>query len=133
VATKLSLTASPGVNPDSDGRASPVVVRFFQLRTDGEFADARFFPLYDHEKDVLGQGLISRDEFTLQPGAHREQALPVSPDARFFGVLVAFRDPTAQWHAVVPITPKGIKRVFKDQTVDIQLDKTSVSISVNGK
>jgi type VI secretion system protein VasD len=132
VATKLAIGASTDVNPDSDGRASPVVVRFYQLRTEGEFTDARFFPLYDHEKDVLGQGLISRDEFTLSPGGHLEQALPVSPEARYFGVLVAFREQTAEWHAVVPITPKSIKRILKDQTVDVRLNKAAVTISVNG-
>jgi len=133
VATKLAITASADINPDSEGRASPVVIRLFQLRTDAEFAGARFFPLYDHEKEVLGQSLISRDEFPLAPGATREQDLPVSPDARFFGVLVAFRDPAAQWRAVVPVPPKSIKRILKDQRVTIRLEKTAVAVTVNEK
>ena len=133
VPTKLEIIASADINPDSAGRASPVVVRLYQLRTDAEFTDARFFPLYDHEKEALGQSLISRDEYSLEPGAHRKQDLPVSPDARFFGVLVAYRDPAAQWSAVVPVPPKSIKQILKDQRVTIHLEKIAVAIAVNEK
>jgi type VI secretion system protein VasD len=133
VATKVEIMAAADINPDGDGRASPVVVRLFQLRTDAEFAGARYFPLYDHEKEVLGQGLISRDEFPMAPGAKLEQDLPVSPETRFFGVSVGFRDPTAQWRAVVPVPPKSIKRILKEQRVTIRLEKTAVAVTVNEK
>lgn len=133
VATKLEIIASADINPDSAGRASPVVVRLYQLRTDAEFTGARFFPVYDHEKETLGQSLISRDEYSLEPGARRQQDLPVSPDARFFGVLVAYRDPAAQWQATVPVPPKSIKRILKDQRVTIRLQKIAVAIAVNEK
>jgi type VI secretion system protein VasD len=133
VATKVQIMAGADINPDGDGRASPVVVRLFQLRTDAEFAGARYFPLYDHEKDVLGQSLIARDEFPMAPGAKLEQDLPVSPDTRFFGVTVGFRDPAAQWRAVVAVPPKSIKRILKEQRVTIRLDKTAVAVTVNEK
>jgi len=133
VATKVDIMAAADINPDGDGRASPVVVRLFQLRTDAEFAGARYFPLYDKEKEVLGQSLISRDEFPMAPGAKLEQDLPVSPETRFFGVTVGFRDPAAQWRAVVPVPPKSIKRILKEQRVTIRLEKTAVAVTVNEK
>ena len=133
VATKVEIMAAADINPDGDGRASPVVVRLFQLRTDAEFAGARYFPLYDHEKETLGQSLISRDEFPMAPGAKLEQDLPVSPETRFFGVTVGFRDPAAQWRAVVPVPPKSIKRILKEQRVTIRLEKTAVAVTVNEK
>jgi type VI secretion system protein VasD len=95
------LIASSDVNPDSSGRPSPVVLRVFQLRNDGEFAGADFFPLYDKEKEILGASLISREEYVLAPGEDRKLDLPVNADARFIGVIAAFRDiRAAQWRAL---------------------------------
>jgi type VI secretion system protein VasD len=131
VPTKLAIVVSADVNPDGDGRPSPVVVRFFQLRTDAEFSGAQYFQLYDHEKEVLGASLISRDEFPLAPGAQRVQDLPVSPDARFFGVMAGYRDPAAQWRAVVPVPPKSLKQIIKENRVTIKLDKSAVALTVN--
>ena len=54
------LIVSGDVNPDNSGRASPIVVRLYQLRNDGEFATADFFALYDKEKETLGASFISR-------------------------------------------------------------------------
>jgi hypothetical protein len=45
----------------------------YQLRTDGAFAGADFFALFDDDQKVLGPELISRDEFVLAP---TEQAPP---------------------------------------------------------
>jgi type VI secretion system protein VasD len=80
---------SGDVNPDNSGRASPVVVRLFQLRNDGEFATADFFSLYDKEKETLGASFISREEYVLAPGETRTLELAVNPDARFIAALAA--------------------------------------------
>ena len=65
VATRTSLSASKDVNPDINGRPSPVVVRIFQLHGDGEFQSAEFFSLYTHEKESLGASLIAFQEFEV--------------------------------------------------------------------
>jgi type VI secretion system protein VasD len=130
VPAKLSIQAAADVNPDSGGRASPVVVRFYRLRTDAEFAGAQFFPLYDNEKAVLSGALIARDEYTLSPGQQQQFDIPVSPDTRFFGVMAAFRDPDAQWRVVMPASANGIKKGFNGTRLTIQLTKTAVALTV---
>jgi type VI secretion system protein VasD len=130
VATKLEIFAAEDINPDLQGQASPMVVRFFQLRTEGEFNGAKYFPLYDKEKETLGPALISRDEFFLAPNAHVLQELPISPEARFFGVLAGYRDPVAQWRAIIPVPPKSIKRIVEEQRVTIRLNKSATAMTV---
>lgn len=131
VTTKLAIAAGADINPDSDGRPSPVVVRVFQLRTDAEFNGAQFFALYDNEKAVLAAGLISRDEFTVLPGQQDVRAFPIAPDARFLGVMAAFRDPAAQWRVLVPVPAKRVKNIVKDQHMTLHLNKTSVAMNTN--
>lgn len=99
---KLTLRATSDVNPDGNGRPSPVVVRVYQLKTDVAFAGAEFFALYDDEKKALGADLIAKsDEFTLGPGDSNPAPIAVAPDAKFIGVIAAFRDyRNAQWRVI---------------------------------
>jgi len=98
----LTLAASADTNPDASGRPSPVVVRVYQLKTDAAFKGAEFFALYDDEQKVLGQELISKDEFVLAPSEKKTIDVAVARDTRFVGALAAFRDiRNAQWRGLV--------------------------------
>ena len=102
---KAPMTVATGAdtNPDSAGRPSPVVIRVYQLRTDAAFSKVEFFALFDDDQKVLGQELISRDEFVLAPSERRTIDITVSDDTRFVAAIAAFRDiRNAQWRAVVP-------------------------------
>jgi type VI secretion system protein VasD len=127
------LVASSDANPDSAGRPSPVVLRVFQLRNDGEFAGADFFALYDKEKEVLGASLISREEYVLAPGEARKLDLPVSADARFIGVIVAFRDiRAARWRALSRPPEKSLMHPHLIGTggVSVHVEKDAVTLVV---
>ena len=98
----MRLAASADTNPDDSGRPSPVVVRVYQLKTDVAFKGAEFFALYDDDQKVLGQDLISRDEFVLAPSEKKTIDVAVSKETRFVGALAAFRDiRNAQWRGMV--------------------------------
>jgi len=131
VEARAVLTASADVNPDAKGRPSPIVVRVFQLRGDAEFNGADFFALYEKEKETLGASLILREEFVLQPGETQEPKLPLSLEARFLGVIAAYRDiRTAQWRAISSAPEKKLTDVLSKDRVTIRLDKTAVTLSI---
>jgi type VI secretion system protein VasD len=97
------------VNPDGSGRPSPVVVRVYQLKTDGAFSAADFFPLFDDDQKALGPELVSRDEFILAPAEQKSVDLTLSGETRYVGAVAAFRDiRNAQWRGVVPAPRKGL-------------------------
>lgn len=109
VKAAMTLAAQGDVNPDANGRPSPVVVRVYQLRADGAFTGADFFALYNDEQKTLGAELITRDEFVLAPSESRTLDVTLSPDARYLGAIAAFRDiRNAQWRAVAPAPRGGI-------------------------
>src|SRR5262245_31102606 len=98
VRTKAYVQAEADLNPDATGRASPIVMRVFELKSDAEFAAADFFALYERERESLGSSLLSRQEYVLKPGEQRELWLPVPRDTAYIGVVAAFRDiRTAKW------------------------------------
>ena len=81
---KAPMTVATGAdtNPDSAGRPSPVVIRVYQLRTDAAFSKVEFFALFDDDQKVLGQELISRDEFVLAPSENVGQSTSPSRTTR---------------------------------------------------
>jgi type VI secretion system protein VasD len=125
------LIVSGDVNPDASGRASPVVVRVYQLRNDGEFNGADFFGVYEKEKETLGASLVSREEYVLAPGENRKLELPLNAETRFIGVLAAFRDiRTARWRAISRPPEKKLTDLLRKGGITVRLDKDNVTLAV---
>lgn len=125
-------SAGAHVNPNADGRASPVVVRVYQLRSDAQFRDAGFFALYNHEKQTLGNSLIAREERTLLPGQQLQMSLPLSKQARFIGAIAAFRDIRgAHWRAIVGTPHKSLLRLLARRSITIHVDGDAITLSTS--
>jgi type VI secretion system protein VasD len=119
----MTVAANADVNPDASGRPSPVVVRVYQLRTDGAFKQAEFFALFDDEEKALGQELISRDEFVLAPSEKRTLDVAVADETRYVGVLAAYRDiRNAQWRALIPAPRTGLSVAVERARVVVVAD-----------
>jgi type VI secretion system protein VasD len=96
-----------GVTVKSAGNANgglPIVVRVYELKASGGFSGADFFSLYENDAAVLADALVAREQMTLAPGQSHSINKQLSPDARYIGVMGAFRDiDNAQWRRVVPL------------------------------
>ena len=104
----MTLEVSGDVNPDANGRPSPVVVHVYQLRGDAAFRRVEFFELIDDGAKALGDVLLSRDEFSLRPGERRMLDVTVANEAAFVGVAAEYRAfRTAEWRAIVPAPRKA--------------------------
>ncbi|KQW33924.1 MULTISPECIES: type VI secretion system lipoprotein TssJ [Pseudomonas] len=100
----LTLTASDQLNPDLNGRPSPVVVRLFELRHPVAFENSDFFSLYERARETLAPDLISSEELELRPGETVELRLGITGDGRYVGILAAYRDlPHARWRYTLPV------------------------------
>ena len=119
-----ALNATADVNPDSKGRASPVVVRVYELRATAAFDGADFFSLWDREREALPNDLISRDEFLLRPGEQTKFERTLQPETRHLGVVAAFRDlERSVWRGTLAVVPQ------KKQPVTVRIDTRSIAIT----
>ena len=126
VKTHVAITAQADVNPDASGRASPVVVRFYQLKSDASFAAAEFFPLFDDDKKVLAGDLAARDEFELAPGEQHGLDVLVPAEVRFVGAIAAYRDiRNSTWRALAAVPKKGLGKAVK-----VTVAKQAISIDL---
>lgn len=118
---KGEMAAGNQVNPDVRKRASPVVVRVFELKASAQFESADFVSLFEREQQVLGPDLVAREEFVLRPGEKRPLEKKLSPETKFIGVMVAFRElERARWRAVIPVA------VNRTNVVSVSLDDIAV-------
>jgi type VI secretion system protein VasD len=100
----LHVVASSKLNPDRDGRPSPVIVRVYQLAEADDFRQAGFFDLYERDKPLLGNALLFRSVLAVRPGQRLALDQALVPNARYLAVLVAYRDIyRARWRSVVKL------------------------------
>jgi type VI secretion system protein VasD len=128
---KAELVSAADVNPDANGRASPVVVRVYQLKEEGAFNSADFFSLYDHEQEALGPSLVNREEYVLAPGEKRSLELKIDPAAQFIAAIAAYRDVrSAHWKAITPPAPQGLTNFLGKATVTLSAGKSELTIQI---
>ncbi|WP_295465322.1 type VI secretion system lipoprotein TssJ [uncultured Pseudomonas sp.] len=112
--TLLDLTLKGGedLNPDLNGRPSPLVVRLVELKNPVGFENADFFPLYDNAKQVLAPDWVAEEEIELRPGESRELKLKVQDDSRYVGIYGAYRNLAgSQWRQVIQLKPSALAQV----------------------
>jgi len=107
--TKLDLTLNgrDELNPDLNGRPSPIVLRLVELKHPVSFETADFFSLYQRPKEALSPDMVVLEELELRPGEQRKLKLSVQPGSRYVGVLAAYRDlPESNWRTVIVLQEK---------------------------
>lgn len=104
----VTLSAAADVNPDRNGRPSPLMVRVYELRSAGVFENSDFFTLLEQDRAVLGDDQIARWEYQLEPGESMELDATFQTGSGFVGVVAAYRDIAhARWRAIEPIEPNS--------------------------
>ena len=136
----LKLRAAADVNPDDRGRAAPITVRVYELKTDSVFKSADFFSLQANDKVILISDLIQRDEFQLRPGEEQTVVKKPDPATKLFGVIAAYRDlPNSVWRTTYTLPPVQEKAWYQLSTseqkvkMNIELEAKSVKFTEEKK
>ncbi|MDD5461304.1 MAG: type VI secretion system lipoprotein TssJ [Methylococcales bacterium] len=120
---QLNLMASDQINPDLNGRPSPVVIRIYELKSLGKFEAADFYKLSENYESYLGSELVGSEQYYLKPGDVNVIKQPLSADTRYVAVSAAFRDINkAVWKDKLELTDEKIT----DLLVFIEKLKTSI-------
>lgn len=104
----LEITANHNINPDSNGRPSPVVVYVFELTSNTIFESQDFFSIYEESEKVLGPDLVNKYEISLTPGQKETYQASMSPKTEYLGIVAAFRDiENSNWRQVIEVDKTG--------------------------
>ena len=122
----VRFVATSSMNPDPNGRPSPLVVRFYELKSLGVFDNADFFALYEEDESVLGEDMVAHEEYEFLPGQELEFDRELNMTTRYVGFIAAYRDiESAKWRASVE-TPADEKTKFT-----VRLESLSIQLTVH--
>lgn len=117
------VAATADINPDIDGKPSPVQVRIYELTADANFNRAGFFALFDNDQATLGQEMKAREEMVLKPGQQLRIEREYKEGPKFIGVIAAFQDiDNATWRAVQP--------VVEHETNEFNIDVRRLAVAI---
>lgn len=102
----IVVQASDNVNPDINGRPSPILIRIYQLKSSVAFNNADFFALYDRDVAELGADFVARDDLDLKPGDIKALERTFTDDTKYLGIIAAYRNiDNAVWKKTIAIEP----------------------------
>jgi type VI secretion system VasD/TssJ family lipoprotein len=103
---KVTVRGSDRLNMDEGGRSLAVVVRIYQLKSLKTLDDADFDQVWQHDKETLGEDLLSVDEVTVDPSDKKVVPVKRSPDTRYLAAVGLFRKPDGiAWRATRTLSP----------------------------
>ena len=131
------IVVSDSLNPDANGRPSPMMLAIYQLKNADKFRNEDFFSVFDPQGLALGADLLRREQVTLQPGGSRSYEAEFDAETVFIGLVGAFSDlENAQWRAVIEIPETGLLKrmnIFSKERLKITIGDRSVAIAIGGR
>ena len=132
VAFEVKLSASEGLNPDTNGRPSPLMIAVYQLKSADNFSNLDFFSAFGGS--ALSDDLVHREQVTVRPGEAKTLSLEFDGEANFVGVVGAFSDiENASWRGLLELPSKSLMEklnIFRDDQLIVDLGDQSVSLSL---
>lgn len=109
VTLDLSYRVAADVNPDPNGRPSPVMLRVYKLRKLEQFKSIDFFALSSQPSHAE---FALEEEFPVQPGTEGRRSYSLEPEQAGFGVVAAYRDiAVSRWRASEELPPLKVSRI----------------------
>jgi type VI secretion system protein VasD len=106
----LAISASEQTNAAPSGEGRPVQVRIYQLKTDLRLRNAAFEDIWQKDKEVLADDLVSVAEQTLYPGETKTVPLKTRPEAQKVAAVALFREPQGKdWFVSYELPPPRTK------------------------
>lgn len=127
----ITVTAEAGVNPDDKGRAAPILVRIYELKSEASFESADYFSLHASDKTVMGADLLVREEFILRPGEVKKIRRMSHPELTAIGVVAGYRElAQTEWRVVQKVDSAPEAAWYR---AVLPANKVKLEIALQGK
>ena len=125
-ALDMQITATAEVNPDMQGRPSPVILHIMELNSTEQFNRLDYMSLTQPSGAALGAELLGKNQMVMQPGETKALPTELNPMTTAIGLVAGYRDiDNATWRKVIPITQGDTKGIT------ITLEQTQIITAVS--
>jgi type VI secretion system protein VasD len=105
-ALRVSVRATGRLNPGENGESLAITMRLYQLKDVSKLQAASLEQIFDNDRAVLGDDLVSVKEITLYPDEGATPSIDRREGAVFFAVVAFFRHPAgAEWRVASKLAP----------------------------
>lgn len=120
----VNLQAAEDVNPDLQGRPSPIVVHVIELKSVETFNSLDYVSLTDPSGAALGADRLNGSQVVVAPGGFSMLELEIDASTTAIGVVAGYRDiDNASWRTAVPVSPG------QTETIVVQLGQFQITTS----
>lgn len=113
------MVGAQTLNPDAEGRPSPLSVVVMELSSRTVFDSLDFDAVFGNGEAVLGDDLLSFSEHVILPGQRLEHKVELSRSAKYVAIVGAYRAiDEARWKQVYRVRSNGYQR----QAVRLEAD-----------
>ena len=130
----ISINTAADLNPDSEGRSSPIVLRIYELSDIKPFKEKDFFDIFDNDKESLAESFVKLNELELNPNESQKLDIRLNSSTKYIGFLAAYRDiDAAKWREIAALTskkPSGIP-VYGTRGFTVDLNKNKIVVVSN--
>jgi type VI secretion system protein VasD len=108
----MQISAAADVNPDMQGRPSPIILHIMELSSAEQFTTLDYMSLTSSSGTALGAALLSKNQLVLQPGDSKQLPLELNPLTTAIGLVAGYRDiDNATWRTSIAITQGSTKGI----------------------
>lgn len=120
---QIRVAASEDVNPDTEGRPSPIILHVLELTGIDQFNRADYFSLTREDAASLGGDVLNKTELIMTPGASKQTDLELNLQTAYLGFVAGYRDiDHSQWRVSQPVAPG------KTDWISVNLEKQQITI-----
>ena len=120
---KIKMAAAADVNPDMEGRPSPIILHILELSGVDQFNRADYFSLTRDDAVSLGGDMLNKTEVILTPGASKQTELKLNIQTSYLGFVGGYRDiDHSQWR----ITQEVV--AGKTDWISVNVEKQKITI-----
>ena len=102
----VKVTATEDVNPDLQGRPSPIVLNVFELSSAESFNSLDYLGLTSNSGMALGADRLNGTQTVIAPGGFTALELQLDARTSAIGLVAGYRDiDNATWRRAVSIVP----------------------------
>lgn len=120
---KIKMAAAADVNPDTEGRPSPIILHILELSGIDQFNRADYFSLTRDDAVSLGGDVLNKTEVILTPGASAQTELELNIQTSYLGFVGGYRDiDHSQWRVTQEVV------AGKTDWISINVEKQKITI-----
>jgi len=122
----MQIAATADVNPDMQGRPSPIILHILELGSTEQFNRLDYMKLTQPSGAALGPDLLGKNQVILQPGDSRAMPMELNPLTTAIGLVAGYRDiDNAAWRTSIPVAQGDTKGI------SIMLEQTKITTTVS--